>query len=75
MLRTVAPNVALDPVPKGQIESNPDNLEDFDDSHQNTKKPSKTHGITGFSDVASSEALLNFFSPPSPSGMAMLCGW
>jgi hypothetical protein len=25
--------------------------------------------------VESSEAQLNFFSPPSPSGMAMWCGW
>ncbi|WP_231691244.1 site-specific integrase [Aureliella helgolandensis] len=51
LLRTVAPNVALAPDVMGQTESIPDHSADALCQSQDTKKPSKTLGITGFSQV------------------------
>ena len=48
LLRTVAPNVALDSDDCGQIESITDNNEDLSEGRDETKKPGNPLGITGF---------------------------
>ncbi len=72
--RTVAPMVAPNPGNWGPFESLPDTSGNLDDEASANKRRRKPQGSTAFSEVESSEAQLNFFSPPSPSGMAMSCG-